>query len=216
MQAIIFDFDGVIADSYHTALKAFRQTVGDDLSEEELQAGFGGGVRRVIEIWAENRNKTLSEEEIQSLIRQKVENQSHLVGEMPLLPGVKELLDYLKGNYRIAVCSSNKGDTVKAALEHHSLLDYFELIIHSDNSDGVKLKPAPDIYLLTAKRLGLQAKDCVVIEDSPMGIEAGKRANMSVIGVETGPFQKSVIEAKNPDLILRDLSELERIRVFLS
>ena len=103
--------------------------------------------------------------------------------QVPLKPGAGELLDMLKKrNFQIAISSSNSTELIRTVLKAHEIEDYFGCITTCCQVPAGK--PAPDVYLETAKGLGIAPEDCLVFEDVPMGILAGKRAGMKVCAVD--------------------------------
>lgn len=118
--------------------------------------------------------------------------------------GLEELLKDLKSHkIKIALATSAPPANVKFTLGRTGLKKYFKVII---DAAGVKLgKPNPDIFLKAAKRLKVSAKNCIVFEDTFMGIDAAKRAKMKVVGVATS--HKSG-ELKHTDLIIKDFSKV--------
>ena len=103
--------------------------------------------------------------------------------EVTLKPGVLQFLkDLKKAGIKTGIATSNSKELAMAVLEKRGLLQYFdEVHMSCEVSTG---KPAPDIYLLVAKYLGVEPKDCLVFEDISEGILAGKSAGMTVCGVE--------------------------------
>ena len=107
------------------------------------------------------------------------------VKEIPLMPGIVNLLERLKKmNFSMAVASSSYPEVIELILQRTGLLPYFQVIVSSEEAG--KSKPEPDVYLLAAKRLGVNPSDCLVIEDSANGIRAALAANMRCIAFE-GP-----------------------------
>ncbi len=103
--------------------------------------------------------------------------------QVPLKPGAGELLDMLKKrNFQIGISSSNSTELIRTVLKAHEIEDYFGCITTCCQVPAGK--PAPDVYLETAKGLGIAPEDCLVFEDVPMGILAGKRAGMKVCAVD--------------------------------
>ena len=103
--------------------------------------------------------------------------------QVPLKPGAGELLDMLKKrNFQIGISSSNSTELIRTVLKAHEIEDYFGCITTCCQVPAGK--PAPDVYLETAKGLGIAPEDCLVFEDVPMGILAGKSAGMQVCAVE--------------------------------
>lgn len=103
--------------------------------------------------------------------------------EVPLKPGVSELLAWCKKNdIRLGIATSNSHELVEAVLRAHAILPFFSCIV--TGCDVGKGKPAPDIYLEAARRLQTAPEDCLVFEDILPGIQAGKAAGMRVCAVE--------------------------------
>ena len=128
--------------------------------------------------------------------------------EVALKPGAALFLSYLnKNGCKIAIASSNSRKLIQAVLESHGIASYFEAIVTS--CDVKAGKPAPDVYLEAAKLLNLNPCDCVVFEDIPAGIMAGKAAGMTVFAVED-EFSEPLREKKLAlaDGWVRDYKEL--------
>ena len=104
----------------------------------------------------------------------------------------------------IAVCSSSVSPWVDACLSKIGILDAFDAII--TGSDVEHGKPAPDIYLLAAERLGIEPSLCLAIEDAPAGIESAQNAGMTVWAVLTEYTRD--LDLRNPDRILESLAEI--------
>ena len=128
--------------------------------------------------------------------------------EVALKPGAAPFLSYLhKNGCKIAIASSNSRKLIQAVLESQGIASYFEAIVTS--CDVKAGKPAPDVYLEAAKLLNLNPCDCVVFEDIPAGIMAGKAAGMTVFAVED-EFSEPLREKKLAlaDGWVRDYTEL--------
>lgn len=128
--------------------------------------------------------------------------------EVPLKPGALELLQYLKQSGRKAgIATSNGREMVDAVLKALNITSYFQVIATAcEVSAG---KPAPDIYLEVARRLQVKPHRCMVFEDVPAGILAGKRAGMTVCAVED-EFSASMRKEKQElaDFYIQDYREL--------
>lgn len=114
--------------------------------------------------------------------------------EVPLKKGALAFLNYLKEHgIKMGIATSNSKTLVKVVLEKHQIESYFDSIHTACEVE--KGKPAPDIYLLVAKELGVEPKDCLVFEDVSQGIMAGKNAGMTTCAVED-PFSTEQREVK--------------------
>jgi beta-phosphoglucomutase len=126
--------------------------------------------------------------------------------QVPLAPGVRELLTVLRKNeFRLAVGSSGPRENVELVLDAGKLGDYFDAYVHG--GEVRRGKPAPDVFLLAAQRLEVPPQNCAVIEDAPAGIQAAKAAGMLPIAVAT---THDPLELKNAGarVVYQDLSVL--------
>lgn len=183
---VLFDMDGVIVDSYSfhkKALKIFIANHGFDISEDAIMNRYFGRQNRE---WIPDLfNKQLSAEEVEALAAEKEKIFRDLFS--PEIKPVAGLLSFLqelqKAKVPMAVCTSAPPENVTFVLQKTNTHSFFQVSL---NDKSVKNgKPDPEIYLEAAKALNLSATDCIVIEDSSSGIEAGKRAGAKVIGMAT-------------------------------
>ena len=124
------------------------------------------------------------------------------------MPFAKEILEYLKPKYRLALASSTRGPTVKRQMTNAGLISFFEtrttgeMVTHS--------KPDPEIYQLACKSLGLKAEECVAVEDSPNGARSAIAAGMKVILVpDRTPPAEDVL--KDSWKVCKNLLEVTKI-----
>lgn len=128
--------------------------------------------------------------------------------EVPLKPGARRLLQYLSDTGKKAgIATSNGRDMVDAVLESLHIRPYFQVIATA--CEVAAGKPAPDIYLEVARRLSVEPSKCMVFEDVPAGILAGKRAGMKVCAVED-TFSAGMRKEKQElaDFYIKDFDEL--------
>ena len=105
-------------------------------------------------------------------------------GKSKLKDGVVEILSFLKKNkIKMAIASGAPVSVIERHIKATGIAEYFDVITSGDEDEVENSKPAPDIFLLTAKRMGVNAEDCIVFEDSSNGIIAGHDAGMKCIGV---------------------------------
>lgn len=129
--------------------------------------------------------------------------------EVPLKKGAKEFLDYCKENrIKMGIATSNSRELVESTIDALNIREYFDYIMTS--CDVAKGKPAPDVYLETARRLGVEPCNCLVFEDIEMGILAGKNADMEVCAVED-EFSMDQIEKKKrlADYYIKDYFDIK-------
>ena len=202
IKAVIFDLDGVIVstDDYHyRAWKAMADEEGiyfDRKINERLR-----GVSRMesLEIILEKADREYSKEEKISLAERKNSLYRKLLNELTpndILPGVMKTLETLKkNNIKIAIGSSSKNTVY--ILEKIGLGNYFNAV--ADGIQIAKSKPDPEVFLLGAKKLDINPKECLVVEDADAGVEAALRGDMKVLAV--GYASKN----KNATLTMKDL-----------
>ena len=148
----------------------------------------------------------LSLDEIKAVwTRMSIDKYRH---EVPLKPGVLEFLKYCKENgIRTGIGTSNGSEIVDAVLTSLKVKEYFDAVVTA--CEVAHGKPEPDIYLEVAKRLGVQPENCLVFEDIPAGIMAGKAAGMPVIAMEDD-FSADLMDEKRElaDAVISDYREL--------
>jgi len=184
--AFIFDLDGVIVDTakYHyLAWKNLANALGFDFTEEQNELLKGVSRIQSLEILLSLGKVNLSEEKKQVLLIQKNKEYLEYVNKMTseeILPGVNDLLNFLEINdIKYALGSASKNAPL--ILEKVGLLNRFTAIV--DGNDVSKAKPDPEVFLIGAKKLGINPENCVVVEDAIAGIEAANAAKMISIGI---------------------------------
>lgn len=202
--AAIFDFDETIIDlepQHAAADVALCRALGNEYLDLPESYRFSSGTRIVDDVrdmraffgWTE------SEEELFA-IRQRAFDEACLRAELTMLPGVEPTIRALHARgIPLAVTSSAVGSAIDAILRRLGLRELFALIV--DGSDVTRGKPDPEPYLVTARKLGVKAEECIVFEDSDVGVLAAKRAGMYVIAVRN-PHAKSQQDLSQADLLL--------------
>jgi HAD superfamily hydrolase (TIGR01509 family) len=125
----------------------------------------------------------------------------------PLIDGAVEAVQRIAAGWPVAVASSAHPDVIAAALAATGLQDVFRVVVSSDEVDHGK--PAPDVYLATAQRLGVAPAACLVVEDSLNGIRAGKAAGMTVVLVPNASVPPPPGAAQLADLVVERLADLD-------
>lgn len=185
-KGFIFDLDGVIVDTakYHyLAWKELANQLGINFTEEHNELLKGVSRVKSLEILLGVGDVTLSDTEKVTYMEEKNTRYLEYVAKMDeseILPGIKELLAFLKEN-KIPFSLGSASKNARVILEGVNLLDAFSAIV--DGNDVSKAKPDPEVFLIAAEKLKLEPKKCIVIEDAAAGIEAAKRANMKSVGI---------------------------------
>ena len=203
IRAIIFDFNGVIADDETPHVSCFQEAlaeVGLILSTEDYYGAYlGMDERTCTRMLLEQRDGTCDEAEVFRIAERKAELfRAYTSLHKPLLfPGVVGFVQAAKRRYRLAIASGGRRAQIDAALAETHIASDFDVIVAAE--DFPIGKPDPAIYLLTLERLnagGRSAHDmtpaeCLVLEDSLAGIRSARAAGMRVLGLATTyPFDK--------------------------
>lgn len=217
IRAIIFDFNGVIADDETPHIICFRKALAEaglTLTMEEYYGEYCGmDERTCTRMLLEKRDGTWNEAEVFRIAERKAELfRVHTASHKPsLFPGVVDFVQTAKGRYRIAIASGGRRAQIDAALSGTRIASAFDVIVAAEDcSIG---KPDPAMYLLTLKRLNadgdsepeITSPECLVLEDSVAGIRSAKAAGMRVLAVATTYPVDKLQEADGV------LSSLERI-----
>jgi HAD superfamily hydrolase (TIGR01509 family) len=207
IDALIFDFDGVIIDTETPAYQTWQEVFnahGVRLDRSLWQRIIGGGAARfdAHEHLEDLAGARLDRDAIR---RSQRERYLSLVQSNPLLPGV---LDYIKEARRLGlklgVASSSTRAWVEEQLEERDLLPYFHCVVTRD--DVTSVKPDPELFVVAMKRLGTSPHRAVAIEDSLNGVTAARRAGMFCVAVPNP--MTSDMDLGDADLRLGALSEM--------
>ena len=206
--AIIFDMDGVVADTESLFLQAIDNVFNQEFSITPTKdsPSWFDHVRghRDDEIYAYLLQHYNLHSNLQTLTR-KISETYHcqLENRVNPMPGCLELIEKLKGNYRLALATASYRADAEIILKKFRIKEVFEVIITGD--DIKKGKPNPEIFLLAAERLRLTPRDCLVIKDSENGVTAAKSAEMQCIAVING--LNSNTDFSKADLVLNSLKD---------
>ncbi len=212
IRAVLFDFDGLLVDSESIFFGIYRDMlagVGREFTLADYLSGVSG--RPISEIVADsiaNDGLNMTVEEACAHVGAE-EVRARALG-VPLRPKARELLDHLRENgYPCAVTTSSPKERALAILESHGLADRFAAGVFAE--DVTRGKPDPQVFLLGASRLGVDPAECLVLEDSEMGLEAAHAAGIPVICVP----DKKIPDEVHRALATEVLSDLEKVIGFL-
>ena len=211
IKAVIFDLDGVIVDTAHyhyLAWKRLAKELGFDLTLEQNELLKGVSRMRSLEIILDLGGIKLSEAEKERIANKKNGWFVEYVNEMKpeeIFPGVKELLKSIRSKgLKVGLASSSKN--AYAVINLLNIENEFDAIV--DGTMIIHSKPDPEIFLLTASKLGVVPAECVVFEDAEAGVEAALAAGMKCVGVGS-PEQlgkANLVVAKTADFKLQTLN----------
>lgn len=207
MRAVILDMDGVIVDSEHQwklAEGPFFRAVVPGWREEDHKKIVGLGVVDLYHWLAKEYRIAESKE---SFLARCHELALEIYGRrVSLTEGLLDLLSELgKGKLSLGLASSSPRAWIDIVLSRFGLKEHFAAVVSGDEVPG-KNKPEPDIYLLAARRLGIEPARCVTIEDSFLGVQAAKKAGMICAGFRNGTNDDQ--DLSQADRTVRSFSEL--------
>ncbi len=215
LRAVIFDFDGVIANTEHIHLGAFQKTLaveGLELTEEDYYANYLAYDDKTLFMKLyENRGLELGDALLSALMDRKSLHYDEMIeGNIELLPGAVDFIKSLEGQYRLAIGSGALEAEIVRVLDFAGVRGSFEVIVGADNIENCK--PAPDVYIEALRRLNVKIDDgeivpaeCLVIEDSISGIRAALAAGMKCLAVTNSYSEAELSEAHAVKPGLKDL-----------
>ena len=205
----IFDFDGVLfhSDRAHEACwRAVAESEGRPFSRQDFLKGFGVKNERFI---GEILGWTQDPDQIARLAKQKEELFFDYVRKKGLAPisGTADLVKRLtEAKIPCAIGSSAQRANIDLVLSFHpDLRSAFSAWVTGEDVHAGK--PDPEVFILAAKKLNLPPDSCVVFEDAPLGVKAGKAAGMKVVALKTS-FPEESLRQAYPDLLVSSLSSV--------
>ena len=211
VKLVILDCDGVLVDSETISvavLAEFVREAGADIGEDEAYRLFlGRSIGAVRKLLRDDFALALTEAQLDGI---RAETFRRFRGELQPMPGAAEMLSRLK--VRRCVASSSSLERIRLSLSLTGLLEMLDPHIYSA-SMVTRGKPAPDLFLHAAKGMGVRPEDCIVVEDSPAGIEAARQAGMRVLAFTGGSHAghaglEAKLAALRPELVFSDMQML--------
>jgi beta-phosphoglucomutase-like phosphatase (HAD superfamily) len=207
LKAIIFDFDGVIADTEPLHLKAFQLTLrenGIELSDEDYFENYlAYDDKTLFKELLKDRNYEHNEAQISDFMNRKSEHfENVLKGNILVLEGVPEFISEVSGKYPLAIGSGAIRSEIIYILESGGLREHFEIIVSAD--EVINCKPDPEVFIEALRRLNnldsvsekISPQECLVIEDSTSGIKAAHSAGMKCLAITNSYAAEKLSEAE--------------------
>lgn len=232
LAAVIFDFDGTIADSEPIHLAAFQRTLADELgleltAQEYAERYLAYDDRRLFEVLLRDRGKTIPAGKFARLLEVKAAHYQRLAGDPPLLPGAAEMVRGASARWPLALASGALEHEVRPVLERAGLLGCFAAIVTAEMvSRG---KPDPECFRTALDRLNQRPADrgrpgrgkaapgaCLVVEDSLAGVAAARSAGMRVLAVTTSFERGRLREADRVVDSLEEASDPEALAAWFA
>ncbi len=217
IQAVLFDFNGVVIDDEPIHMKAFQEVLaaeGVALTESEYYTMLGMDDRTFVRTAFERAGRELTEERMLSVIEREAAAHRGLLGEeLPIFPGTVTFIKALSHAHPLGVVSMSSRDEIEYALGRAGLAGHFAVVVSAE--DVSACKPDPECYRRGLERLNetrgqsvlpFRADECLVVEDAPPGIRAGRAAGMRTLGVTNTINEKALREA-GADVVTRSLAD---------
>ena len=206
VEAVIFDLDGVLLDSEQAWDQARRDLVaetGGTWTDTATRDMMGMSSREWPVYVRDALQVPMTADEINAdVVRRMVEGYRT---SLPLLPGAREAVERIAGRWPIGLASSSNREVIDEVLADMGVADLFGATVSSEEVE--RGKPAPDVYLETARRLGTDPRRTVAIEDSENGIRSARAAGMRVLAVPNPHFPPAA-DALGDATLLPDLAAL--------
>jgi beta-phosphoglucomutase len=208
--AVLFDWDGTLADtrnailiSFQNALKEINLEVPSTYIERRIGIGASDTFREILKA----ANRRVDEKVVKQLVEHKSKVQIQLADEVQLFEGAVEVLAALQGKVKVGLASMNNRAVIMHLLQINGLADCFDTVLTVEAVS--RSKPDPEIFLKTAQQLKATPQKCVVFEDSLFGVKAAKAAGMSCVAVTTGVYTADELKLEKPDLVVKSLLDPE-------
>jgi HAD superfamily hydrolase (TIGR01509 family) len=207
IEAAIFDLDGVLLDSeevWDAVREAFVRERGGRYDAEVQRAMMGMSSGE----WARYLHDSAGVPDEPEAINAEVVRRMLAAyrGHLPLVPGAVEAVRRLAEAFPLGLASSSNRPLIDTVLELAGLTELFRATVSSE--EVARGKPAPDVYLETARRLGVAPERCAAIEDSHAGIRSARAAGMRVLAIPNPSYPPDDDALAQADLVLASLAEL--------
>ncbi|MEM2081281.1 MAG: HAD family phosphatase [Candidatus Bathyarchaeia archaeon] len=215
-EAVIFDWDGTLADTRHVVVASFQKALRDiqcEISGDFIEKRIGIGAAETFREILRFSKRPFDEALIRLLVAKKIQNEIDLSADVHLFDGSLELLEQLHGRVKLGLASMNDREVIEHLLKTTNTRRFFDAVLTA--ADIARSKPDPEIFLKCASKLGISAEKCVVFEDSIFGVKAAKAAGMACVAVTTGVYPRETLEKEKPDLVVASLRESGKILSFI-
>ncbi|PZP49310.1 MAG: haloacid dehalogenase [Pseudopedobacter saltans] len=215
--AFLFDMNGTMIDDMHYHQKAwydiFTKELGSDISEEAAKHEMYGKNAEVLErVFGKNR---FTAEEIADIEnRKELRYQEVFRPHLQLLPGLSDFLQKAKDNHiALAISTAAPQTNIDYVLDNITILkSYFPVVVGADNVKASK--PDPEVFLKCAEELAVNPADCIVLEDSPKGVEAARNGGMKAIVLLTFHEPEDFTGLDNILMMVKDYNDPQLTSLF--
>jgi pyrophosphatase PpaX len=206
-KAVLFDLDGTLQDSSRAitdAVENILESRGLGCDRIRVAEMMGMPLENIFAVLAPN----LSTKEVWQLVREYREYyMAHHLETTSIHPSARMLLTKLRAKgYKLGIITGKFREPVICALDHFGISELFDVVV--TGYEVKNHKPAPDIVVEAARRLGLSPEECVVVGDSPFDVEAGNRAGSFTIAVLSNTYARKQLEDAKPTVIVEELGAI--------
>jgi HAD superfamily hydrolase (TIGR01509 family) len=207
IEAVVFDLDGIIIDSEHV-----WDEVRQRLAEERGGTWHDQASRDMMGMsspeWSRYMRDVIGLSESPEEINAEVVRRMNAAYEegAPLIPGADDAVERLAARWPLGLASSSNRELIDLVLETSGLGRFFEATVSSE--EVARGKPAPDVFLEAAERLGVDAARCAAVEDSENGIHSARAAGMRVLAIPNPQYPPADEALEAADLVLPSIAEL--------
>ncbi|MGY0498707.1 HAD family hydrolase [Nocardia sp. FBN12] len=205
--AVVFDMDGVLIDSepiWEQVRNEYVILKGGRWQPDSQKKMMGMNTVEWSSYLADDLGVAEPPEKVAAdVIDLMADKYAHHV---PLLPGAVEAVQRCAGSWKLGLASSSPATLIDLVLAKAGLLDYFGVVLSTEEVG--RGKPAPDVYLTVAQRLGVEPKDCTAVEDSTNGLTSAHNAGMRLIAAPRPEFPPHPDALALADAVIGDLHEL--------
>lgn len=204
-QAVVFDFDGTLADSYAAIAASVNHVRGlhglEPLPLDEVKRHVGRGAEYLL------THTVPAGQLADNLSEYRAHHPSVMLPLTHFLPGVAELLPALhQSGRKIGLCSNKNREFSSKLLAYLKVADCFDAVLGPE--DVARPKPAPDMLLAAIQRLGIPAAQVLYVGDMTVDVETARAAGVSVWCVATGSQERRLLEEAKPDRLMADMREM--------
>jgi beta-phosphoglucomutase-like phosphatase (HAD superfamily) len=221
LRAIVFDFDGVLANSEPLHLRAYQEILSEEgltLTEQDYYARYlGFDDVAAFRAMGADRGHVWSDADIKRLVAVKAQRLEALEQHVSILfPGAAEAVRRTAAELPIAIASGALGAEVRRVLVREQLMNCFAAIVTAEET--AHSKPSPEPYLeavarlMSATSITLEPGDCVAIEDSPWGLQSAQRAGLRTVAVAHSYKEHDLLSA---DLVIQNIAAFDLHRLSL-
>jgi HAD superfamily hydrolase (TIGR01509 family) len=205
--AVVFDLDGVIVDSeqvWDEVREAYTKETGGHYGPTAARDMQGMSSLEWSRYMAEELGVPGTPDEINAAIVQRM--LERYGRQPPLVPGAADVVRRVAERWPVAIASSSNPELIEVVVEAAGLGDAVRVIVSSE--EVARGKPAPDVYLEAARRLGVEPTSCVAVEDSQNGIRSAKAAGMRVLAIPNPHYPPDPDALADADVVLDSIDEL--------